>query len=179
MRCPLCKSNEMAICDLEPDLRAFRCASCSGVWIPDERYKAWRERHPVDVPETTPPSEVDVKDIENAKICPECGHLLLRYRAGHGLNFYIEHCGACGGFWLDPLEWEALKRHGLHDNLHQVPSAQWQKDLRQAAVRERMDAWRSQQLGPEVYARIKDFRDWFRQQRNKDIIISLITESEE
>lgn len=179
MHCPLCKSNEMTSLELEPDLHAFRCDLCDGVWIPGARYSAWLDKHPFDVPETTPPSEVEVKEIADAKLCPECGHLMLKFRAGHGLNFFIDHCNVCGGFWLDPNEWDALKRHGLHDNLHQVPSAQWQKDLRQAAVREHIDAWRSGQLGPEVYARVKEFRDWLRLQPGKELILTILTESED
>ena len=51
----------------------------------------------------------EVKDVQGAKICPECGRILLKYKVGHGLDFFVDHCSGCGGIWLDKNEWNALK----------------------------------------------------------------------
>ena len=97
MKCPLCKTPSLDATVLAPDLEGCICGECNGVWIARTKYDAWRKRLPKDIPETASDAEFSVNDTRVAKICPQCGHLLLPYRVGHGLAFSIDYCGACGG----------------------------------------------------------------------------------
>lgn len=178
MHCPICRNISLEDLELEQDLNAARCESCTGVWISKANYDAWRTEHPAEVPETTPAGELAVTDLPQAKICPGCGHLMLKYRIGHGVNFAIDHCGACGGFWLDGAEWTALKQHGLHDNLHQISTEQWQTDQRRQVVQEKLEQWHAAQFGAENYAKVRDFRDWLQKQPNKGVLLKYLEGAE-
>jgi Zn-finger nucleic acid-binding protein len=65
-----------------------------------------------------------------AKLCPECGRILIKYGVGHGMNFTLDQCGHCLGIWFDKNEWVSLKQRNLHDEVHKVFTASWQTQAR-------------------------------------------------
>jgi Zn-finger nucleic acid-binding protein len=176
MQCPVCKKPSMGPVDLEPDLHASECSSCSGTWIARSSYDAWRSKNPVDLPENPVTATIGVADVPKAKICPLCGHLLLKYQVGHGLQLSIDYCTACGGIWLDKGEWKAIKAKNLHDNLHQIVSLQWQTDVRRKEVHESIEQAYVKHLGKEAYEKAKDTRAWLRQQSQKALILAYLAE---
>jgi Zn-finger nucleic acid-binding protein len=176
MQCPVCKKKTMDQVIIEQDLHVAKCMGCTGIWIARAQYEAWRSRHPADMPEWITQAELTAIDVPGAKLCPECGHVLLKYRVGHGLEFSIEYCGACGGIWLDQNEWTAIKAKNLHDKLHQVVSAKWQADIRKQKVQESIEQTYARLLGND-YDRAKDMKAWIAAQSNKSVILAYLSDA--
>ncbi len=176
MQCPICKKHTMNQSDLAPDLSGLACSACSGVWLNRAKYDAWRARHSGDLPETDAPAQLAVTDTHKAKICPECGHLLLPYRVGHRLSFAIDYCGACGGVWCDHGEWEALKATNLHDNLHDIVTRHWQAAVREASVQNVIEQTYARHLGA-TYAKAQEIKAWLRAQPQKSLILAYLADT--
>jgi Zn-finger nucleic acid-binding protein len=161
--------------DLAPGLPGLACSGCSGVWVARASYDAWRAKQPRDLPETAGVAELGATDTHKAKICPQCGHLLLPYRVGHGLPFSIDYCGACGGVWCDGREWASIKAKNLHDNLHDMVSAHWQSAVRRADVQEAIEATHKRLLG-SAYGKAMEVREWLRHQPQKGLILAYLSD---
>lgn len=177
MHCPICKKASLKNVELAPDLTGKACEICAGTWVPRHNYDLWRKRHPGDRPEHDAPASSAITDRTGAKICPDCGHLLLPYRIGHGLPFALDYCGTCGGVWLDPKEWEAIKAKNLHDNLHDIISEHWQKEVREEKTRELLENTFRRLLGPS-YDKAAEIRAWLRSQPRKSVILAYLKEKE-
>jgi Zn-finger nucleic acid-binding protein len=175
MKCPLCKSHTMNPVELAPDLMGSACGTCSGVWIARAKYDAWRARHPGDRPETPVASQITEPPSRKAALCPQCGHLLLPYRVGHGLPFSIDYCGACGGVWCDRREWDAIRAKNLHDNLHDIVSTHWQTAVRRADVQEAIEQTYKRLLG-EAYGKAAELRNWMREHPQKSLILAYLSD---
>lgn len=178
MQCPLCKKHTMSPVDLAPGLAGLACGVCSGVWLERVRYDAWRAKLPGYLPETATPVQEGVADSRQAKICPQCGHLLLPYRVGHGLSFSIDYCGTCGGVWCDPGEWDAIKAKNLHDNLPDIVSRHWQAAVRQAAMQEAVEQTYARHLGA-AYPKAREIKAWLREQSQRDLIWAYLAETQQ
>ena len=93
---------------------------------------------------------------------------MTRAKVGRGAAFEIDRCGGCGGTWLDAREWEALRRLGLHDDIHFIFSAAWQADVAREE-RERMrDQMLLTKLGEADWAEIQRVREWLLAHRHRD-----------
>ena len=174
MQCPVCKKHTMNAVDLVPDLSGFACSECAGVWISRAAYVAWRAKQPNDFSENTTTAQVAVADTHKAKICVQCGHLLLPYRVGHGLAFSIDSCGACGGVWFDRGEWDAIKARNLHGNLQDIVSTHWQTAVRRADEQEAMEQNYKRLLGSD-YEKAASLRDWLREQPQRSLILAYLS----
>jgi len=128
MKCPLCLTTEMTLHNLEENLLSQHCPACGGHWINSFQYWKWFDQHGENLPEKPPEEglELPVEESEKAKLCPECGHFLIRYKVGHELDFSLDRCGHCAGIWLDHNEWEILKSRHLHDDMNYIFSQPWQ-----------------------------------------------------
>jgi Zn-finger nucleic acid-binding protein len=166
----------MAVVEVAPDLMAQACSECSGIWLDRAKYDAWRAKQAGDLPETNTPAQLAVSDTHKAKICPQCGHLLLPYRVGHGLSFSIDYCGACGGVWCDRGEWGLIKGKNLHDNLHDIVSQHWQAAVRQAGVQEAIEQTYARHLGAN-YTKAREVRTWLRGQPQKALIFAYLADT--
>jgi len=175
MDCPLCKQRSLETAELAPGLSGLCCRTCAGTWIPRSRYDAWHDQQAGVAPGAPAHGPVEVTDVRQAKLCPECGRLLLPYRVGHGLAFAIDYCGACGGVWLDRNEWPALQAAQLHLSLHDIVSAHWQSAVRQAGVQAAMEQTYQRLLGP-AYARARDVRAWLQGEPHRGLILAYLAE---
>ena len=115
-------------------------------------------------------------DTRVAKICPQCGHLLLPYRVGHGLAFSIDYCGACGGVWCDRNEWDAIKARNLHDNLHDIVSAHWQNAVRRADVDAAVEQTYRRVLG-DAYDKAAEVREWLRNEPRRSTLLAYLSDA--
>ena len=132
MTCPVCKTTKLRLQELEERLTPHKCESCGGRLVRLERYLLWLQRTGGAVSEVDPPdAEITVDDSGPGKLCPSCGAFLVRHKVGHGVSFCVDRCGRCGDIWLDGGEWELLKVHGLHDDLHRIFSNAWQREVKQ------------------------------------------------
>ena len=166
MKCPL-DQQVLRRREIDPGLAAFECALCDGHWVRFGDYLGWRDAHPEDRPEvlaedtptdgrTDPPPEPG----SLPRRCPDCDYLLTRFPVGHGVPFPLDRCGNCNGVWLDKGEWQALKRRGLHDNIHQMFSTAGQRAVRTDAQRRLTEAQFQRQLGAEDFAKAREFGKW-------------------
>jgi Zn-finger nucleic acid-binding protein len=170
MDCPVCKTVPLQTHQLDEGLVTHSCPQCSGQYLRSERYFQWLQRHGENLPEKSPDLalHLPVHDSKPGKLCPECGAFLIRHKVGHGMEFHIDRCGRCGGIWLDENEWDVLKSHGLHDDMHHVFSQAWQAEVkgqeRQQHYREVvmhiLDDKLLQLCSGEDLAKLKEFKAW-------------------
>jgi len=179
MHCPVCKTRQLTRVDLDEQLKAATCDGCGGHWLSYSDYDAWLKAHGETLPERFF-SDVtfQLEDVQGAKICPECGRILLKYSGGHGLDFCLDHCGGCGGVWLDKNEWEALRARNLHDEIHKVFSTSWQAQVRGDRMRERLEAAYKSRFGAEAYQKVKDVRAWIQAQPQKNALLSFLADED-
>jgi len=121
MNCSVCKTTVMTRISLDENLPAHACGLCGSIYLSSGEYWAWLEQHQCQSP-GQPENIVPLIPVEydQAKICPTCGHLLLRYKIGHEIDFMLDHCGQCNGVWFDKHEWNVLKRKQLHRQIHKM-----------------------------------------------------------
>ncbi len=174
MQCPVCKGRHLAQGTLEGGLPAGMCPSCNGVWLARSDYEKWIGGGTA--PETGGDkiAKIDCGDIPKAKICPACGHILLRHHVGHGASFYIDHCASCEGIWLDKNEWPSLKSLGLHDHLYKIMTASWQRAIREESLIDRVEESYRQRLGKDAYEKICDFATWMKENPDGNLAISYL-----
>ena len=175
MQCPLCKKHTMNTVSLVPNLSGFACSECSGVWIARTEYDAWRAKQSGNLPETLTTDQVAIVDVHKGKICPQCRHLLLPYRVGHGLSFSIDFCSGCGGIWFDRSEWDAIKAKNLHDKLHDIVSGHWQTAVRRSEVQEAIEQTYERLLGA-AYGKASEVRAWLREQPQSSLILTYLSD---
>jgi Zn-finger nucleic acid-binding protein len=179
MKCPVCKTKRCRPIELEDNLKAASCESCGGHWISSQNYSTWLEHHGDTIPEK-PFSEVavDVSDVHDAKLCPDCSRILLKYKVGHGLDFFVEHCPGCGGIWLDTNEWNALQDKNLHDEIHKMFSTSWQSRIRGDQMANTLDQVYANRLGAESYEKAKEIRQWIQDNPQKQAILAFLSDKD-
>ncbi len=161
MRCPVCQEPSLLPTTLESDLPAFACEKCHGIWISSNQYLVWVKAHQPGLPEkTASPGDLPTWDTKTVKLCPECRHLLTRYRVLPGVEFYLDHCGQCNGVWLDDCEWDALVDRNFQDKLNLFFTRPWQTKVRQAEGRLMLEKLYTEKLGGEDYARVQEIWRW-------------------
>ncbi len=161
MKCALCRTETLEPIKLENNLQAYRCTTCHGVWLTSADYWQWLEQHGPNLPETLVPTGVPVLgESDQAKVCPSCGHILLSYHIGHEVSFTLDRCGNCNGIWFDAQEWEILRQRNLHDDLHMMFTAAWQRQVRQEEHKRALQAIYTDKLGAEDYAELRRIKSW-------------------
>jgi len=190
MKCPACANGKLIRCELEPALESLACRDCGGNWMAASPYFRWLELSAAesDAPadSTRPDDEAagaessgdntTTDDANMARLCPECGRLMARHKVGHGVAFRVDHCGTCGGTWLDPGEWEALRRRGLHRTLHRVFSPAWQAELTQRERRDAHAAMLTRKLGAEELAEVRRFGAWVNGRPRRSELLAVLLE---
>jgi len=175
MRCPVCKRGRCEPEELCDGLEVVTCPACGGHWIPSGNYSAWLKEHGEGMPGgESAEIEIDVSDVHGAKVCPDCEKILLKYKVGHGLEFFIDHCPGCGSIWLDKGEWEALQAKNLHDEIRRVLSAPWQRKLRDVDMREKVERAYANWFGPDTYEEAKEIRRWLQDQPQRKAILAFL-----
>lgn len=178
MNCPVCKTSDLSAIELEEDLPVHVCADCDGHWISGRGYHDWLQRRGETLPERAYEGpEITVGDTQQAKICPECSRILLRYNVGRGTGFAIDHCGACNGVWLDRGEWDALKGRNLHDEVNRIFTAPWQSQARREERRQNLDHIYARRFGDD-YDEIKRVRQWLESHPERDRLLAFLTDSD-
>jgi Zn-finger nucleic acid-binding protein len=180
MRSPIHTDIYLQRVELEPGLEAFQCPKSRGYWIPLQAYTTWQDRHRDRIRPL--PAGYEPHFEENAYqrtlICPESGCVLLRYRVGQGLNFRIDRSAKTGGVWLDAGEWEALKDKNLHDELHLIFGAPYQRRIRTDESHAQLRQLFAQRIGSADFVRVNEFRHWLHQHpRQREILAYLLDEN--
>ncbi|MFC4995135.1 hypothetical protein [Rubritalea tangerina] len=133
MKSPVVSNIDLVEVELEDGLVAHQCPKSKGYYISPQAYWEWLRQQPerlAHLPAATGPVP-QIEGSQGAKVCPESGTIMLRYKVGHGFPFSIDR-SMTGGVWLDAGEWEALKERQFHDEIHLIFTAPWQKAIRDA-----------------------------------------------
>ena len=161
MHCPVCKTVELAPVSLEQNLQSHACRACNGHWISLGDYQTWLERKGEILPEQAPTGEVPPSTEEKrARLCPQCDYIMLKYKAGRGMNFSLDHCAHCGGVWFDRHEWDALKQRNLHDEVYKIFTTPWQRQVRLEEARKNFSELYTVQFGADDYAEVRRIKQW-------------------
>lgn len=176
MQCPLCQKPTFGNKNLDENLQARECSKCGGYWISSSRYHKWLETHGQALPEK-PLTEVGltVEDSQSAKLCPECGRIMIKYKVGHGVTFYLDRCAGCGGVWLDKNEWEVLKSRNLHDDLHCIFTTHWQQGVLAEETAKRLESIYAEKFGAD-YEEINRFKGWLEDRPAKSEILAFLSD---
>lgn len=177
MHSPIHPETDLIPTELEPGLEACLCPQSGGVWIPLRAYFDWRERSASQArplpPGYEPQAATDAG--QPTLICPESSCLLVRYRVGEGLDFHIDRSPKTGGVWLDAGEWDALKSKGLHEQLHLVFTAAYQKRLRTQLIHEQLEEQFRHRIGAADFERVSEFKTWLlAHPKRRDILACLL-----
>ncbi len=177
MKCPSCGSAAgLTPTSLEPWLNGLECPACGGLWIPGAAFRTWWLSRPERRPQGAVPTAAPLptEDGPYLRRCPECDHILARYRVGLGLTFCIDRCRHCSGMWFDRQEWQALRSRDLHEALPHVLTDEWQQELRVADRAVREEQWLLAQLGAEDLERIRQMKRWLNEHPQRALLLRLL-----
>ena len=175
MQCPLCKDSTLQHTTLDIGVPAFKCSKCAGIWISSNEYLRWDQAHGPDLPEKlSGDATVPTWDTQELKLCPECRHILTRYRVLPNVKFFIDHCGSCNGVWLDKNEWDVLVAHNLHDKINDLFTQPWQTRVRQEEAHAMLDKLYLDKFGAQDYARIKEIWNWLKPHPHRAMLVAFL-----
>lgn len=176
MKCPACNSRTTMPTTLACGLQALECEACGGQWVKSFEYWRWREQQGDAAPSEASLENVPETGADSARamMCPECSNLLSRYQVGHGVSFYVDRCGRCGGMWFDKNEWDVLVAHGLQTNAHFIASAPWQADIVKASQEEAREKTLEEKLGAERYAALVAVKEWLDGHPHRSTVLAFL-----
>jgi Zn-finger nucleic acid-binding protein len=180
MKCPACSNVQLISQELQPDVTAQKCIRCGGLWLSSLEFDGVIEaiRTGKAVGSFSAEMPLPVEEPKAAKLCPECGHFMTRYKVGQTLSFSLDRCGNCGGSWFDGNEWETLRASPYWDQIHLVFTPAWQARIRRA---EQAAAFRSQlasRIGPADLAEAERVKAWLKSHPHRAAIVSYLTAEE-
>ncbi len=175
MNCPLCDAIALTEKTLDEGLIVHDCPSCEGRWLSFSNYWGWLEKQGEILPEKSGDSAtLDSIDTKQAMLCPECSHIMIKFKIGHGISFHLDRCGHCKGVWFDKNEWETLRERNLHDEIHRIFTTKWQKEIHSEMLAKQIKEVYEEKFG-EGYDKIKDFKSWVELQGEKSAILAYLT----
>lgn len=175
MQCPVCKINSLGPINLVNQLPARQCSRCAGISISSNAYMGWLRATGSALPEKPASISVDSAwDADTLKICPDCGHLMRRFKIFPDIEFYLDRCSHCNGIWFDHHEWEALADRNLHDNIHEFFTRPWQDKLHAEEAKSRMEEIYLLKFGAQDYEKAKAVRQWLEDHPQKNMLIAFL-----
>ena len=175
MKCPVCKDQILGPITLLDGLPASQCPNCKGVSIPSNAYLTWRRTLGREFPPKEGAIEIDPSwEVKELKFCPDCGHIMARYKIIPDTDFYIDRCRSCNGIWLDQHEWEVLIDRNLHDNLNEFFTRPWQDHLRALETKNHLDGIYLEKLGGDDYEHLKEMREWLTNHPMRGMLLAFL-----
>jgi Zn-finger nucleic acid-binding protein len=180
MQCPVCKTVSLVEHELESQLPGLKCPACEGQWLKSFNYWRWVKQQGENRAENAPDEGLPLTVVETgrAPICPECGHILLRYKVGHDLTFTLDRCSHCGGVWFDKNEWAILKSRNLHDDLHFIFSPSWQAEVTRLERRVTHEQILRERLGEPDFAEAQRIKQWLDAHPQKHALLAYLANPE-
>ncbi len=176
-KCPICKSL-LDAAYLEDALPVMNCNSCGGSWIRANEYSFWlKSQKPgsFDEDKGREASErYPVLESNKAVVCPDCGHLLRKYKISAKVDFHLDRCSNCNGIWFDKNEWQSLKLADMHDEINKIFTEPWQQHIQSQESASKFEAMYLQKFGEEDYQRVKDIRAWLQSNPNRNELIAFL-----
>lgn len=174
MRCPHCDKTALFRNEIDKELYVTECHNCGGQWLSFKDYQRWLKNRGTDAPHNELLDvEFESEDSKQAKICPECGRIMLKFKIGHGIDFKIDRCNTCNGVWFDKNEWNSLKSRNLHDEIYSIFSTEWQKQVLKEEKATHFEKSYRQKFGQD-YSKIKEFKEWLERHKMKSTILAFL-----
>lgn len=180
--CPLCTS-PLQLTFLEDQLPVHACSNGHGHWLPTNEYLLWL-RLQLQHQQATPtslnapaPTSVPHTESEKAKICPDCGRLLRRYKVWPDVDFYLDRCNTCNGVWFDQNEWDILKEHKVHDEITLIFTQPWQEQIRELEAQHFFEQMYQTRFGDD-HEEIKRIRAWLENHPQKTNLIAYLLDED-
>jgi len=172
MLCPACGQQQFVAVSIEGGLPVQRCGACGGVWVELERYRAWRKN----MPELAAGDyKGDINFVNDAaRACPVTGRMMARVKVDKDVPLRLDFSPAAQGVWLDAGEWTNLLALGLHGQLDAIVSERWQKELKAAGSRERMEAAHRLRFGDAAYEELLRMRTWLASQDKRSEMVAFL-----
>lgn len=168
MKCPQCNGFELEPHEVEEGLVGAKCAQCSGALLSLLNYRYWcKATHVVEINNT---HVHGVEDNHHALVCPKCSRLMIKYKIGPQHENRIDLCANCDEVWFDKNEWELLKDLGYHDDLPNIFTDAWQRDIRRQRQAQVQQERYEKLIGKEDFEKIKDFKTWLDANQHKESI---------
>ena len=176
MLCPICKRATLFTRTVLESLAMVCCTDCKGKWLSSSSYWSWHDTLKDERPENKYSDfTCEVHDAPQAKICPDCGRILIKFKVGHGIDFKLDHCNGCNGVWFDQNEWEVLENRNLHDEIHKIFTTAWQNEIRLEEKNNYFDEMYQQKFGSD-YLKIKEFKAWMDEHQLKTTILAFLSD---
>ena len=176
MQSPVASRKSMNRVALEDGLVGYRCPESEGVFLPIDSYFRWLSRQLERLPKLPVASE-EVQEASQdsgaAKICPESGQIMQRFKVGHGFDFYLDRSPS-GSIWMDQGEWESLRKHQFHDELHLVFTTPWQKKVRDEAMSAMRSDLLAAKLGSELLAKIESLKNELQGHESRSLALAYL-----
>ncbi|MFA0809600.1 TFIIB-type zinc ribbon-containing protein [Microbulbifer epialgicus] len=176
-RCTSCKEGVLKPGFIEELFRAHTCSSCGGNWILVEDFLIWKRQNPEhQFPDDLENlNDVVAEDTKRAILCPVSGVIMQKFKIMSGSEHRLDYSAMVGGIWLDKGEWELLKAEGLAGSLNFLVTHEWQKKIRSTKAQETFSEIYKARFGEELYAKVKDVREWLHSQEQKIDILAYLT----
>ncbi len=172
MNCPICKTTQLVPTSLENGPGAFRCENCSGTFISSTDYWPWlKTQQPDSTKISISETPAQVIEAALAKVCPQCGHLMRRYKIWPEVEFYLDTCNHCNGIWLDKNEWQVLESHHQQGKINLFFTQPWQSQLHAEETRQHLAAIYQTRFGVEDYTRLKEIKAWIDQHKERGAML--------
>ena len=176
MKCPVCKRATLAMKMVAESLSMACCTECGGKWLSSASYWSWLETLDREFPEKENPDFLcEIHDSSEAKVCPDCGRILIKYKVGRGIEFNLDHCNSCNGVWFDRNEWEILENANLHDEIHKIFTTSWQNEILLEEKKRYFDRMYQQKFGND-YLKINEFKTWLDAHEMKNSILAFLSD---
>lgn len=169
MKCPSCKSLLKPI-KLESSLPARKCIQCNGVLIDLLSYREWAENYDLKK-EKNPPQLKEVEDTLNAKVCPKCSKIMLKFRIDGSSSNKVDVCTNCDEAWLDEGEWELLGSLSIQHKLNSIFTEPWQRNIRNNEAQVAYEQRFKEVLGLEQFQKLSEVKQWIDKHPNKADLI--------
>ena len=175
MKCPICLNQTLQPTTLDTGLPAFQCSQCQGIWIASNQYLNWLRSQPSALEEKAGDDiHIPTWDTQVLKLCPQCGHIMTRYRVLPGVNFWLDHCGHCNGVWFEKDEWNVLLERNLQDKVNAFFTQSWQAKIREAESRRVLDKLYLEKFGAADYEKIKEIHGWLMEHPQRSMLLAYL-----
>ena len=180
--CPMCKQAQLKLSHHEDQPPVSECHACGGAWLRANEYARWlqtqtpgkyRLERAEDAVQRNP-----VMESNKAAVCPDCGHFLRKYRVASNIHFHLDRCGNCNGVWLDRNEWQVLKSVDLQDEINQVFTQPWQKQIEDEISAQKFEKIYQERFGSEDYQKVREIRNWLEEHPNRNALIAYLLDKD-
>lgn len=170
MKCPDCSSIDLKASALEENLIVAECNVCEGLLLPMMNYRYWVDNTETELIDCNVDSCVYSNDSSNAKFCPKCNMIMLKYKIDVDAENRLDYCGRCDEIWLDKDEWDLIKKLGLASKVPDILTDNWQKILRKKHQLKHLDKKYLDLLGDKEFEKLREFAAWYLNQKDKYVI---------